>query len=89
MDMSTTPDTAVLVVGGGPTGLLLACALRRRGVDCVLIDAYDEPLGWDRATVLHPRLLQIFESLGIVDEFTDTGVHIRGCRIHADGTVLG
>jgi len=68
MDKSTAPGTAVLVVGGGPTGLLLACALRRRGVDCILIDAYDEPLGWDRATVIHPRSLQIFESLGIVDE---------------------
>ena len=89
MEMSTAPDTAVLVVGGGPTGLLLACALRRRGVDCVLIDAYDEPLGWDRATVIHPRSLQIFETLGIVDEFLTDGVHIQACRIHADGTVLG
>jgi 2-polyprenyl-6-methoxyphenol hydroxylase-like FAD-dependent oxidoreductase len=88
MDTSSAPDTAVLVVGGGPTGLLLTCALRRRGVECVLVDAYDEPLGWDRATVIHPRSLQIFESIGIVDEFTTTGVHIRGCRIHADGTVL-
>ena len=54
-----------------------------------LVDAYDEPLGWDRATVIHPRSLQIFESLGIVDEFTTAGVHIQACRIHADGAVLG
>jgi 2-polyprenyl-6-methoxyphenol hydroxylase-like FAD-dependent oxidoreductase len=89
MDNSTPSDTAVLVVGGGPTGLLLACALRRRGIDSVLIDAYDAPLGWDRATVIHPRSLQIFESLGIVDEFVTAGVHIQACRIHADGTALG
>jgi 2-polyprenyl-6-methoxyphenol hydroxylase-like FAD-dependent oxidoreductase len=82
-------DTSVLVVGAGPTGLLLACALRRRDVDCVLVDAYDEPLGWDRATVIHPRSLQIFEALGIVDEFTAAGVHIQGCRVNADGTALG
>ena len=86
---ASAPDTDVLIVGGGPTGLLLACALRRRGVDCVTVDAYDEPLGWDRATVIHPRSLQIFESLGIVDEFTTAGVHIQACRIHADGAVLG
>src|SRR3954471_20289871 len=89
MDDRTASATAVLLVGAGPTGLLLACSLRRRGVDCVLVDAYDEPLGWDRATVVHPRSLQIFESLGIVDEFTTAGVHILACRIHADGTVLG
>jgi len=86
---ASAPDTDVLIVGGGPTGLLLACALRRRGVDCVTVDAYDEPLGWDRATVIHPRSLQIFESLGIVDEFTTAGVQIQACRIHADGALLG
>ncbi|MEP6648993.1 MAG: FAD-dependent monooxygenase [Lapillicoccus sp.] len=86
---AASPDTAVLVVGAGPAGLLLAGELRRRGVDCVLVDAHDEPLGWDRATVVHPRSLPIFEALGIVDELTASGVHIRGCRIHADGTVLG
>jgi 2-polyprenyl-6-methoxyphenol hydroxylase-like FAD-dependent oxidoreductase len=89
MEGQPATDTSVLVVGAGPTGLLLACSLRRRGVDCVLVDAYDAPLGWDRATVVHPRSLQIFEALGIVDEFTAAGVHIRGCRISADGTVLG
>ena len=89
MEQLAAPDTPVLVVGAGPTGLLLACALRRRGVDCVLIDAYDAPLGWDRATVIHPRSLQIFEALGVVDEIVDAGVHIKGCRIHADAVVLG
>src|SRR5689334_11114422 len=89
MEQPSRPDTAVLIVGAGPTGLLLACALRRRGVDCVLVDAYDEPLGWDRATVIHPRSLQIFEGFGIAGEFTGEGVHIRGCRVNADGAVLG
>ena len=89
MEGQPAADTAVLVVGAGPTGLLLSCSLRRRGVDCVLVDAYDAPLGWDRATVVHPRSLQIFEALGIVDQFTAAGVRIRSCRISADGTVLG
>jgi 2-polyprenyl-6-methoxyphenol hydroxylase-like FAD-dependent oxidoreductase len=89
MEGQAATDTPVLVVGAGPTGLLLSCSLHRRGVDCVLVDAYDAPLGWDRATVIHPRSLQIFEALGIVDQFTEAGVHIRACRISADGTVLG
>ena len=32
-------QTAVLVVGAGPTGLLLAAELQRRGVPTLLIDA--------------------------------------------------
>ncbi len=44
-------ETEVLVVGAGPTGLMLAAELRRRGVDCRLVDALEESRHWDRATV--------------------------------------
>ena len=54
----------MLVVGAGPTGLLLAAELERRDVECLLIDALDAPRGWDRATVVHERSLEIFEALG-------------------------
>jgi 2-polyprenyl-6-methoxyphenol hydroxylase-like FAD-dependent oxidoreductase len=54
----------VLIIGAGPTGLLLAAELQRRGVQCHLIDAQAAPLHWDRATVVHPRSLQIFEAIG-------------------------
>jgi 2-polyprenyl-6-methoxyphenol hydroxylase-like FAD-dependent oxidoreductase len=54
---------AVLVVGAGPTGLLLSSELQRRGAPCHLIDARPAPLYWDRATVVHPRSLEVFESL--------------------------
>jgi 2-polyprenyl-6-methoxyphenol hydroxylase-like FAD-dependent oxidoreductase len=46
---SPEPRLSVFVVGAGPTGLLLASELVRRDVDCLLIDAHDAPLGWDRA----------------------------------------
>jgi 2-polyprenyl-6-methoxyphenol hydroxylase-like FAD-dependent oxidoreductase len=80
---------SVLVVGAGPTGLLLAAELHRRGVDCLLIDAHDSPMGWDRATVVHPRSLEIFESLGIVEPLLRQGVKQRRARIHSNGAVLG
>lgn len=79
----------VLVVGAGPTGLLLASELHRRGVECLLIDAHDSPMGWDRATVVHPRSLEIFESLGIVEPLLKQGVKQRRAVLHADGAVLG
>jgi 2-polyprenyl-6-methoxyphenol hydroxylase-like FAD-dependent oxidoreductase len=79
----------VLVVGAGPTGLLLAAELQRRGVDCRVIDANPEPLHWDRATVVHPRSLEIFESLGIVEPLLAAGVKQRMARLHSAGSVLG
>lgn len=80
---------AVLVVGAGPTGLLLAAELQRRGVPCHLIDARPAPLHWDRATVVHPRSLEVFESLGLVDRFLDAGCRQRTIKIHSGGKVLG
>src|ERR1700735_2015060 len=85
----THDSASVLIVGAGPTGLLLAAELNRRGVPCHLIDARPAPLHWDRATVVHPRSLQIFESLGLVDRFLDEGCRQRVIKIHSDGELLG
>jgi 2-polyprenyl-6-methoxyphenol hydroxylase-like FAD-dependent oxidoreductase len=82
-------DTQVLVVGAGPTGLLLAAELKRRGVDCVAIDSLDAPLHWDRATVVHPRSLELFASLGIVDRLLDEGVPQRSTLVYSEGELLG
>jgi 2-polyprenyl-6-methoxyphenol hydroxylase-like FAD-dependent oxidoreductase len=80
---------AVLVVGGGPTGLLLASELQRREVPCHLIDARPAPLRWDRATVVHPRSLEVFESLGLIERFLAAGCRQRTIKIHSEGEVLG
>ncbi len=82
-------QTSVLVVGAGPTGLLLAGELQRRGVPNLLIDARAEALHWDRATVIHPLSLEIFEALGLVDRFLAAGCRQRRILIHADGRRLG
>ncbi len=83
------PSPQVLVVGAGPTGLLLAAELVRRDVSCLLIDSLDAPRGWDRATVVHERSLEIFESLGVAERFLTEGVMTRAARFHSDGEILG
>jgi 2-polyprenyl-6-methoxyphenol hydroxylase-like FAD-dependent oxidoreductase len=82
-------SAAVLVVGAGPTGLLLASELERRGVPCHLIDARPAPMHWDRATVVHPRSLQIFESLGLAEKFLEAGCKQRTVKIYSGGKMLG
>src|SRR6516162_8926390 len=82
-------DVAVLVVGAGPTGLLLASELHRRRVECRVIDAHPAPLHWDRATVVHPRSLEVFESLRILEPVLAAGVKQRMARLHSGGNVLG
>ena len=70
----------VLVVGAGPTGLILAAELRRRGVDVLLIDTREEPQKWDRATVVHPRSLELFEGLGHLYFWEEPERFVRSVR---------
>lgn len=80
---------SVLIAGAGPTGLLLAAELQRRGVSCKLIDARPGPLHWDRATVIHPRSLEVFESLGLIDRFLEAGTKQRFVKMYSGGQLLG
>ncbi len=95
MSQQTHPPAAssrrppIVVVGAGPTGLLLAAELVRRDVDCLLFDAHDAPLGWDRASVMHARSIEVFEALGLADRVLSQGVKVRGARLRADGRTLG
>ncbi|KAJ9647977.1 hypothetical protein H2199_001754 [Coniosporium tulheliwenetii] len=52
-------DVPVLVVGGGPTGLLLAHLLSELGVRSLLVEKYPERLGAPKAHALSPRSLEI------------------------------
>lgn len=78
----------VLVVGAGPTGLSLAVELARRQIDCLLIDRNPEPLPFDRATVIHSRSLECFESMGTIEAFLERGHIMRGFNIFAFGKIV-
>lgn len=80
--------TPVLIVGAGPTGLSLAIELVRRHIDCLLIDRNPEPLPFDRATVIHSRSLECFETMGTIDAFLARGHIMRGFNIFAFGKVV-
>jgi len=73
MSVDTKYETYVLVVGAGPTGLTLACELLRRGVRCRIIDKASGPATTSRALGLQPRTLELFDTMGIVDQVLSTG----------------
>ncbi|MBS7696481.1 MULTISPECIES: FAD-dependent monooxygenase [unclassified Chelatococcus] len=77
--------TAVLIVGAGPVGLLLANQLQRQGVAYVLIDRQLEHSFFCKALGVTARTLEIFDDLGIADEAIDRGVWLRGLRTFDNG----
>jgi len=61
-------DVEVLVVGAGPTGLMLACQLARRGIRVDIVDRHAGPAEQTRAIAVHARTLEIYAWLGVADE---------------------
>ena len=57
----------VLIVGAGPTGLMLANWLHRFGVRAITVDSKAGPTRESRALVIQARTMEIYDQLGIVD----------------------
>jgi 2-polyprenyl-6-methoxyphenol hydroxylase-like FAD-dependent oxidoreductase len=81
-------DTDVLVVGAGPTGLMLACQLVRRGARVRIIDRHAGPARETRALGVQARTLEIYAALGIADEAVALGKKGTGANLWAQGSKL-
>ncbi|HWH25997.1 MAG TPA: FAD-dependent monooxygenase [Pseudolysinimonas sp.] len=61
-------ETDVVIVGAGPTGLMLANCLAKLGVAAVIVDGKSGPTRESRALVLQARTMEIYDQLGVVDQ---------------------
>jgi 2-polyprenyl-6-methoxyphenol hydroxylase-like FAD-dependent oxidoreductase len=66
----------VVIVGGGPVGLLLGCFLGRSGIPFVILERNSRPDPHSRAIGIHPPSLATLAELGIADRFIDSGVRV-------------
>jgi 2-polyprenyl-6-methoxyphenol hydroxylase-like FAD-dependent oxidoreductase len=74
-------DTDVLIVGAGPTGLMLANQLARRGVRALIVDRHAGPARETRALGVQARTLEIYARLGIVDQALELGKRATGANL--------
>jgi 2-polyprenyl-6-methoxyphenol hydroxylase-like FAD-dependent oxidoreductase len=70
----------VLVVGAGPTGLMLANWLVKLGVGVALIDAKGGPTQESRALGVHSRSMEIYDQLGVADRVLEEAVRAESMR---------
>ncbi|MET9607858.1 rifampin monooxygenase [Streptomyces sp. NPDC006512] len=61
----------VTVVGGGPTGLMLASELRLHGVRVVVLEKSAEPTEQSRGQGLHARSVEVMDQRGLLDRFLE------------------
>ena len=75
-------EHAVVIAGGGPTGLMLAGELALAGVDVAIVErrASQELVG-SRAGGLHSRTIEVFDQRGIADRFLAQGQVAQVARL--------
>jgi 2-polyprenyl-6-methoxyphenol hydroxylase-like FAD-dependent oxidoreductase len=67
-------EPAVVIAGGGPTGLMLAGELALAGVDVAIVERRaDQKLAGSRAGGLHARTIEVLDQRGIADRFISQG----------------
>ena len=67
-------EHAVVIAGGGPTGLMLAGELALAGVDVAIVERRaSQELAGSRAGGLHARTIEVFDQRGIADRFLSEG----------------
>jgi 2-polyprenyl-6-methoxyphenol hydroxylase-like FAD-dependent oxidoreductase len=74
----------VLIVGAGPTGLVVAIELARRGIPFHLIDRRQEPTNWSQAVFIKSRTLEIFAALGLRDQFYEHGQIVKSVGVYSN-----
>ncbi|HEY8480834.1 MAG TPA: FAD-dependent monooxygenase, partial [Spirillospora sp.] len=72
----------VLVVGAGPTGLLLAGDLAAAGIGCTVLERRDAETGnLTRAFGVHARTLEMLDMRGVADDLVATGERVGAVRL--------
>lgn len=81
--MDTNPE--ILIVGAGPTGLMMACQLLRFGVSFRIIDKQPDRAQESRAFGIQARTMELFQTLDLSEEFLKRCQIGRDLQIYAHG----
>ena len=75
----------VLIVGAGPTGLVLALWLARLGVRVRIVDKADEASVTSRAVGVQARTLELYQQVGLAETLVDRGRRATAANLWVSG----
>ena len=77
--------TEVLIVGAGPTGLVLALWLTRMGVPVRIVDKTNEPGTTSRALAVQARTLELYQQIGLAAAVVERGRRFAAVNVWVSG----
>jgi 3-(3-hydroxy-phenyl)propionate hydroxylase len=84
MKADSMTDHAVVIAGGGPTGLMLAGELALAGIDVAIAERRaTQELDGSRAGGLHARTIEVLDQRGIAERFVSQGKVHKAVQFHA------
>ncbi|KAJ5652345.1 hypothetical protein N7507_009771 [Penicillium longicatenatum] len=78
-------QTDVLIIGAGPTGLVLALWLHKQGITVRIVDIAESPAKHSRAIVIHARILELYRQLNLIEELQASGYQLPATNIWVGG----
>lgn len=81
----TSNGDRVLIVGAGPTGLVMANELLRHGVPVRIVDENAHRSDKSKALGVQSRSLEIWESVGVVQQALAAGRKLHGANLYSAG----
>lgn len=82
--MATKPEQPVLVVGAGPSGLMMAYMLGRFNIPCLIIDKDEIKSPFSRAVAVQIRTLEIFSALGLYEKLAEKSQSVSDLEVFAE-----
>ena len=89
MGTPSNHDTDVLIVGAGPTGLVLGLWLSRLGIRVRIVDQTSEPGTTSRALAVQARTLELYDQIGLADAVIERGRKATAANLWVSGKKKG
>src|SRR6202790_3039262 len=75
----------VLIIGAGPTGLVLALWLTKQGVSVRIVDKTAAPGTTSRAVAVQARTLELYRQIGLADAVVEGGRKVLAANLWVTG----
>ncbi len=86
---ATDQKLEVVICGAGGVGLFLGCCLHRLGIRFSILERRTDVRMLNRSIGIHPPALELFDRLGLADQFLARGVKVRLGQAYSGTRPLG